>query len=45
MLFVTAPFVSASNPFTSQVELLTASNFSQLERSPHLWMVNVCRQS
>lgn len=36
---------AASNPFSSNVALLTPSNWSVLERSPHLWMVNVCRQS
>jgi hypothetical protein len=35
----------ASNPFTSNVHSLTPSNWSMLEQSPHLWMVNVCRQS
>ena len=35
----------ASNPFPSNVHLLTPSNWSMLEQSPHLWMVNVCRQS
>ena len=35
----------ASNPFTSSVELLTPGNWSVLQNSPHLWMVNVCRQS
>ncbi len=35
----------ASNPFTTTVVPLTAGNWSTLERSPHLWMVNVCRQS
>ena len=35
----------ASNPFTSNVMSLTPSNWSMLEQSPHLWMVNVCRQS
>jgi hypothetical protein len=35
----------ASNPFSSNVAVLTPSNWTVLERSPHLWMVNVCRQS
>ena len=35
----------ASNPFSSNVAHLTAGNWSMLESSPHLWMVNVCRQS
>jgi hypothetical protein len=33
------------NPFSSNVAHLTPGNWSILERSPHLWMVNVCRQS
>ena len=37
--------VLASNPFTTNVASLTPSNWSMLEQSPHLWMVNVCRQS
>jgi len=35
----------ASNPFSSNVALLTPGNWSILDRSPHLWVVNVCRQS
>jgi len=34
-----------SNPFTSTVKELTSKNWHELESSPHLWMVNVCRQS
>ena len=34
-----------SNPFTTTVLSLSPANFSVLEKSPHLWMVNVCRQS
>ena len=33
------------NPFSSNVVHLTPSNWSLIEKSPHLWMVNVCRQS
>ena len=33
------------NPFTSNVAHLTPGNWSLLEKSPHIWMVNVCRQS
>ena len=33
------------NPFTSNVVHLTPGNWSLLERSPQLWLVNVCRQS
>lgn len=40
-----ASFALASNPFTSTVLPLTPANWTVLERSPHLWMVNVCRQS
>lgn len=36
---------TGSNPFTSTVVELTAKNWNVLEQSPHLWMVNVCRQS
>ena len=36
---------STLNPFTSTVVELTAKNWNVLEQSPHLWMVNVCRQS
>ena len=35
----------ASNPFSSNVAHLTPGNWSLLEKSPHMWMVNVCRQS
>lgn len=45
MLLLSASAVLASNPFTTTVVPLTPGNWSALERSPHLWMVNVCRQS
>jgi len=46
MAFILGPTLSlASNPFTTNVLALTPSNFSVLEKSPHTWMVNVCRQS
>lgn len=32
--------VTASNPFSSNVALLTPSNWTVLEKSPHLWIVN-----
>lgn len=35
----------ASNPFSSSVIALNSSSFRALEKSPHVWMVNVCRQS
>ena len=38
-------YASASNPFSSNVVLLTEKNWAELEKSPHLWLVNVCRQS
>ena len=37
--------VMASNPFSSNVIALTPHNFKELENSPHVWFVNVCRQS
>ena len=37
--------VASSNPFSSNVIALTPKNFKQLENSPHVWFVNVCRQS
>ena len=37
--------VMASNPFSSNVIALTPKNFKELENSPHVWFVNVCRQS
>ena len=44
MSILTAATLS-TNPFTSNVAHLTPGNWSLLEKSPHLWMVNVCRQS
>ena len=38
-------YVAESGTFSDTVVPLTAGNWSTLERSPHLWMVNVCRQS
>ena len=35
----------AHNPFSTNVAHLTSKNWSLVENSPHLWMVNVCRQS
>ena len=35
---------SASNPFTSTIVPLTSKNIKELESSPFLWMVNICRQ-
>jgi hypothetical protein len=37
--------VLTHNPFSSNVAHLTPGNWSLVEKSPHLWMVNVCRQS
>jgi len=37
--------ILAHNPFSSNVAHLTPGNWSLLEKSPHLWLVNVCRQS
>jgi len=34
-----------SNPFTSTVVALTSKNWRELESSPFLWLVNVCRQT
>jgi hypothetical protein len=45
VLSLLAGSAAGSNPFTSTVVPLSASNWTVLERSPHLWMVNVCRQS
>ena len=44
-LSILAAATAGSNPFTSTVVELTAKNWNVLEQSPHLWMVNVCRQS
>ena len=33
-------YASASNPFSSNVVLLTEKNWAELEKSPHLWLVN-----
>ena len=44
-LSLTMAAATGSNPFTSTVVELTAKNWNVLEQSPHLWMVNVCRQS
>ena len=33
----------AANPFTSNVVALTNKNFRELEKSPHVWFVNICR--
>ena len=38
-------YASASNPFSSNVVLLTQKNWAELDKSPFLWLVNVCRQS
>jgi len=45
MAIIAVAGVVASNPFSSNVALLTPSNWTMLEKSPHLWIVNVCRQS
>lgn len=45
MLAFLGSSVTGSNPFTTTVVPLTAKNWSVMENSPHLWMVNVCRQS
>ena len=39
------PTTIASNPFSSNVVALNPRNFKQLVDSPHVWFVNVCRQS
>jgi len=44
-LFSMLSTATSSNPFSSNVALLTSQNWTMLERSPHMWMVNVCRQS
>ena len=33
-----------ANPFSSNVVELTPKNWKQLEKSPHVWFVNICRQ-
>ena len=45
MLLWPTVLVIAHNPFTSNVAHLTPANWTMLEQSPHLWLVNVCRQS
>lgn len=45
MLALLGSSVSGSNPFTTTVVPLTGKNWSVMENSPHLWIVNVCRQS
>ena len=45
MLLWSSVLVIAHNPFTSNVAHLTPANWTMLEQSPHLWLVNVCRQS
>ena len=42
---VLATMAAAENPYTSSVIELTPRNFRQLERGPHLWFVNICRNS
>ena len=32
-----------ANPFSSNVVALTPKNWKQLEKSPHVWFVNICR--
>lgn len=44
-LLAVAAAAHASNPFTSNVVALTPSNFKQVINSPHVWFINVCRQS
>lgn len=47
-LTVTAALLSvasAGNPFTSTILPLTSKNIKEMETSPYLWMVNICRQS
>jgi hypothetical protein len=44
-MLLLASLALSTNPFTSNVVSLTASNWSALEESPRVWMVNVCRQS
>jgi len=46
VLLLTAAAASGSNPFTSTVVALTPKNFKQhVVNSPHVWFINVCRQS
>lgn len=45
ILLLLPVLVASSNPFSSNVIALTPKNFKQLENSPHVWFVNVCRQS
>jgi hypothetical protein len=33
-----------ASPFSSNVVELTPKNWKQLEKSPHVWFVNICRQ-
>jgi len=45
MFGVVTLLAAGSNPFTTNVVPLSPQNWSKLESSPHVWMVNVCRQS
>ena len=46
LILLCACAVGAGNPFArgSDVVTLTPSNWKQLEKSPLVWFVNVCRE-
>ena len=44
-LLVLVTTVLAENPYSSNVVALTPRNMKELERSPQLWAVNICRNS
>ena len=44
LLLCLAGTAYSASPFSSNVVELTPKNWKQLEKSPHVWFVNICRQ-